>query len=225
VLVNCVRQLIVVFFVAAVALWPARTAFASDDGDFEYWAKADVRVPVGEQWYFSFEHRLTFGDEARRLDDQQTDLAFTYTGLADWFRVGIGYKHMVERDGDRWRPERRPLLNLTARGDLFGLDVASRSRFEYRDREGREEVWRYRNLVTIAPPVTFTALKIRPYVADEIFVNFDEKGFNQQRLYGGIFIPLHKRVRLELFYLWKLDREPEVWHDTNVLGSYLHFLF
>lgn len=212
-------------FVAAAALWPACGVVAAEDGDFEYWAKATVRIPVSELWYFTSEERLTFGDEARRLDDHQTDVAFTYTGLADWFSVGIGYKHVFERDEDHWLQERRPLLNLTAKGDLFGLGIASRSRFEYRDQEDEEEVWRYRNQVTITPPVTFTTLKIQPYVADEIFVNFDEEGFNQQRLYGGIYIPLHKRVRLELFYFWKLDREPEVWHDTNVVGSYLHFLF
>jgi len=184
-----------------------------------------VRIPLSKQWYLTSEHRLTFGDEARRLDDQQTDFAFNYTGLADWLSVAIGYKHMIERDEGRWLREHRPLLNLTAKGELFGLGIASRSRFEYRDQEDEEEVWRYRNQVTITPPVTLTSLKIQPYVADEVFVNFDEEGFNQQRLWGGFFIPLHKRVRLELFYLWKLEREPEVWHDTNVLGSYLHFLF
>jgi hypothetical protein len=73
--------------------------------------------------------------------------------------------------------------------------------------------------------VTFTPLEIEPYVAEEVFINFDEQGFNQQRLYGGVFIPLHEKVRLELFYLWKLDKAGDQWHDTNVIGSWVYFQF
>ena len=54
--------------------------------------------------------------------------------------------------------------------------------------------------------MTFTPLKIQPYTAEEVFYSFDGEGFNQQRLYGGVFIPLHEKVRLELFYIWKLDK-------------------
>jgi hypothetical protein len=42
---------------------------ASTAGDYEYWAKAAFTVPITEAWRFTFEERLSFGDEARRLDD------------------------------------------------------------------------------------------------------------------------------------------------------------
>jgi hypothetical protein len=45
--------------------------------------------------------------------------------------------------------KRRLELNIAVKGKLLGLGVADRSRFEYRDREDREEVRRYRNKVTI----------------------------------------------------------------------------
>jgi hypothetical protein len=195
-------------------------------GDYEYWAKAAFTTAVTEHWRFTFEERLTFGDEARRLDDHQTDFSFTYWGLADWLGVGLGYKATFAKDDDDWLVEDRPLLNLIVKTSLRDWGVLSRSRFEYRIPQDDSESWRYRNQVTITPPVTFTPLKIQPYVSDEIFVNFDSRDFCQQRLYGGIYIPLHQKARLDLFYLWKLDEQDDhSWHDTNILGSYVYFLF
>ncbi|MBN2130170.1 MAG: hypothetical protein JW741_11770, partial [Sedimentisphaerales bacterium] len=66
------------------------TACAPASGDYEYWAKATFLMSISENWRFTFEERLTFGDEARRLDDHQTDSSFTYWGLADWLGVGLG---------------------------------------------------------------------------------------------------------------------------------------
>jgi hypothetical protein len=225
-MLTCGRYWKTLAAVAAVVACTAGRVWAAEEGSFEYWAHADFRVPINEQWCLTFEERLTFGEDARRLTGQQPVATVTYSGLADWLAVGVGFRHVFKRDGDEWRTERRPEFNVTARGELFTLDVIDRSRLEYRDREDQENVWRYRNKVTIVPPVTFTAWKIQPYAADEIFVNFDEQDFNEQRLYGGFLIPLHKQVRLELYYFWRLtEQDDNSWHDTNVLGSFLHIQF
>jgi len=210
----------------AVALCVAPGALASDEGDFEYWAKANFLIPIDETWEFRFSEKLTFGDDGGRLDDHQVDFCFNYSGLADWLSLGLGYKQQFEKEGDGWQVENRPLLNIVVKGKPFGLTMIDRSRFEYRDIEDEETVWRYRNKVLLTLGSLRKTKKILPYVADEIFVSFDEEDFNQQRLYGGFFIPLHEKLRLELFYFWNLDeQEDNSWHDTNVLGSYLYFLF
>jgi hypothetical protein len=209
---------------AAVLLHTACQASAR--GDDEYWAKASLLIPIDEQWTFNFEEKLTFGDDGGRLDDHQADYCFNYAGLADWLILGFGYKQLFEKAGDDWEVENRPLLNVTVKTKRSGWAFASRSRFEYRIPEEGDEAWRYRNKVAVMPPWTFTPLRIQPYAADEIFIDLDEGDFNQQRLYCGFFIPLHENIRLELFYLWKLDEQDDGdWHDTNVLGSFVYFQF
>lgn len=211
---------------AVVALCLASRTPASAEGDFEYWAKASLLIPIDEHWAFNFEEKLTFGDDGGRLDDHQVDYCFNYSGLADWLILGFGYKQQFNKAGDDWDVENRPLLNVTVKTKHSGWAAASRSRFEYRIPEEGDESWRYRNKVAVTPPWTLTPWKIQPYVADEIFVNLDEGDFNQQRLYGGFFIPLHEKIRLELFYFWKLDEQDDGdWHDTNVVGSFIYFLF
>lgn len=213
-------------FLVAAAILLGAACRASAQGDFEYWPKASLLIPISKQWTFNFEEKLTFGDNGGRLDDHQTDFGFNYAGLADWLILGFGYKQLFEKDGDDWDVESRPLLNIIVKTKRSGWTLGSRSRFEYRIPEEGDESWRYRNKVFAISPWTLTPLKIQPYIADEILINLDEGDFNQQRLYGGFFLRLHEKIRLELFYFWKLDEQDDnSWHDTNVLGSYVYFLF
>jgi len=193
--------------------------------EFDYWPKAIVTVPLDPQWQFRVEEWLSFTDNVGRFKDSQTDVWLNYFGLADWLCVGAGYKKVYAQDDDDWTTEDRPMLDAAVKTKVGGFGVTDRSRLEYRLVQDEDPTWRYRNRLTVTSPVTFTSLKIQPYTAEEVFVNFDEQGFNQQRLYGGAFIPLHEKVRLELFYSWKLDKSDDDWRDTNVLGSWVYFQF
>jgi hypothetical protein len=193
--------------------------------EFDYWSKAIVTIPLSEQWEFGFEEWLSFTDNVARFKDSQTDLWLNYLGLADWLSVGAGYKRVFAKADDEWETEDRVMFNVAVKNRVYGFGVTNRSRFEYRMPQDEEVFWRYRHRVTITSPVTFTPLKILPYTAEEVFYSFDGEGFNQQRLYGGVFFPLRKNIRLELFYIWKLDKEDHEWHDTNVLGSWVYVQF
>jgi hypothetical protein len=204
----------------AVALGPARAM-----ADFEYWPKAIVRVALNEQWQFGAEQWVSLTDNGSRFKDTQTDLYVIYDGLADWLSVSLGYKRIFEKAEGGWEFENRPLLNLAIKAKVRGFGIVDRSRFEYRMPEDETESWRYRHKLVVTSPVTFTPLKIQPYTADEVFYSFDGSGFNQHRLYGGCFLPLHEKVRLELFYIWRLEKEDDGWQAGNVLGSWIYFLF
>ncbi len=192
--------------------------------EFEYWPKAFVTIPLNKQWQFGFEEWLSFKDNATRFKDSQTDVWLHYQGFADWLSVGVGYKRVYAKP-DGWEIEDRPMFNVAAKTNVYGFGVTNRSRFEYRMPQDEGPFWRYRHRLNIVSPVTFTPLKIQPYTAEEVFYSFDGQGFNQQRLYGGVYIPLHEKVRLELFYIWKLDKKDDGWHTTNVLGSWVYIQF
>jgi len=211
----------VLLLLATVALGPASRTPALE---FEYWPKAIVTVPLNQQWQFGFEEWLSFTENVTRFKDSQTDLWLNYLGLADWLSVGVGYKRVFAKPDD-WEVEDRPMLNAAVKTSIYGFGVTNRSRFEYRMLEDQDEFWRWRHRLTVTSPVTFTPLKIQPYTAEEVFYSFDGQGFNQQRLYGGVFIPLHEKVRLELFYIWKLDKLDHDWHASNVLGSWVYVQF
>jgi len=96
---------------------------------------------------------------------------------------------------------------------------------EYRDRENKKDVWRYRNKFMMKIPLELTKLKLQPYLADEVFINLDKEGYNRNRLYSGVAFNLSKNVKGEIYYLWQSSRSGGGWNEINVLGTQLKFYF
>jgi hypothetical protein len=108
---------------------------------------------------------------------------------------------------------------------MFGLSVSDRNRFEYRDREDEDDVWRYRNKVTVKFPFELTLLKLKPYVADEIFITLNDDNIDRNRFYAGASFGLTKGLDMDIYYMWQASRSAEEWIDINVLGTGLKFKF
>lgn len=200
--------------------------FAFDDEDFQYWSTAKFSFDLDKDWGFTFAEEFKLSDDAGRLYYHHSDLGLVYKALADWIDLGANYRKAFEKDSKgEWRQENRPHLNITLKGRLLGLGVSNRSRFEYRDRENKKDLWRYRNKFTVKFPVQFRQLKCRLYVADEVFINFDSEDFNKNRLYSGISFDLSKNIKGDIFYMRQSSKSGGSWNDINVLGTALKFYF
>ena len=81
-------------------------SFAADDGDFQYWNTESISWKMGDNWKGGLTEEFRFSDDAGDFTYQHSDLKFTYSGLADWFDVGIAYRHIFSK-----RPitHRRPI--------------------------------------------------------------------------------------------------------------------
>jgi len=218
-----------IYFVAAamtVVLFSS-TCFAVKEEGFQYWSRAGVGFDINKDWKFTFEEELRLGNDGGNLYHYYSDFGFIYSGLADWIDLGFNYRQVSEKDSeDEWRSENRPHLNVTLKTRLFGLDVSDRSRFEYRDREYKEDVWRYRNKVTVKLPFELTTFKLRPYLADEVFITLNDDNVDRNRLYLGVSFNLAKNVKGEIYYMWQSSRVASgEWNDLNVLGTKLKFSF
>jgi len=215
------------FAVTAIAvLLISDVCFASDGGDFQYWSAAKASFDIDKDWKGTFEEEFKFGDDAGRLYYHHCDLGFVYKGFSDWIDLGFNYRQAFEKNGDgEWSRENRPHLNVTLKGKLFDLDLSDRSRLEYRDRENKKDIWRYRNKFTVKLPLELTELKLQPYLADEVFINFDEEGFNKNRVYSGVSFKLSENIAGEVYYLWQSSKSGGNWEDINVIGTKLKFYF
>jgi len=184
--------------------------------------------------------KLTFTEEFRLGDDGGTlyrhhsDIGLVYMSLFDNVDLGLNYMQVFEKDDTgKWRQENRPHLNLTVRGKIFGLDIADRSRIEFRDRENKNDTWRYRNKFTINRPFEFLdseALskfrdRYKPYVADEVFLNCDGSGYVRNRLSIGVLITLTTNMAGDLYCLWQSDEADSGTKDIQVLGFKLVISF
>lgn len=194
------------------------------DGDFQYWGAAGVSFDITKHWQVVFEEEFRFEDDAGRLYYQHSDLALVYKGLAEWIDLGFNYRQVFKRKS-QWKQENRPHLNVTLKRKLLDFKLSNRSRLEYRDREDKKDLWRYRNKVTVEFPIELTRFKLRPYLADEMFFDFYGEGYNKNRLYTGISLDLTPNLKGGIFYLWQSTKSAGGWEDIHIIGSRLRFHF
>lgn len=209
----------------ALLLTSAGNSFAFKDGDFQYWNTESISWKVSDDWGLKLEEELRLGDNASNLYYQHTDLGFTYYGLVKWLDLGLNYRYVREEKSSSWIDENRPHLNANFKWKWLDLSFSDRSRLEYRNREKLEDYWRYRNKFTIKWPFRINRFKIQPYLADEIFYDFDEKKLNRNRLYGGINLTLFKSLKADIFYLRQRSKKNDKWSDIDALGTKLTLLF
>ena len=198
------------------------------DGDFQYWSINGGSVDIDENWTITAEEELRFVDNASEFYYQHTDVGVVYKNVVENVDLGFNFrKAFTKISRDNWNSENRTHLNLTIRGELFDMPVSNRSRFEYRDIDESKNLFRYRNKFTINFPLEFTQLKLKPYLAEEVYINCDEDGFNKNKVYAGLKLKLADNIDGSLFYLWQ-TRKPSGsgWgQDINVIGTALKIRF
>lgn len=196
--------------------------FETDSGDLQWWSTGGIDFDIDKDWTVSVEEQIKLGNDAGNMFYQHTDLGFRYKGFSEWLELGLNFMKVDEKDGGGvWRRENRPHLNLTVKGSFKGLAVSNRSRLEYRDRETAEDRWRYRNKTT----VELTGLKLKPYLADDIFIYLGEDNVSTNRFYAGFSFDVYKNVKGSLYYLLQSSKVSGGWRDANVIGTNLKVAF
>lgn len=203
----------------------AQTSIASGDDNLQYWTTGGISVDLDEDWNVAFEEELRFLSDAS-LYYHHSDIGLVYKGFAEWLDVGLNYRQVFAKDSSgKWQSEHRPHIKATVKGELFGLGLSNRLRFEYRDLPGKKDLWRFRNKLTVKLPWKLTSLNIQPYVADEVFINLDNADLNRNRLYAGLSCDFSPNLKGGLYYLWEASERGGNWYDSNVIGLQLKLHF
>lgn len=216
------------YFITAIliVLFPGEHRCAFADGDVEFWQTTMAFIDVHQDWTVSVQEHLKVGDDAGKFYYQHTDLGFLYKGFAKGVNLGFSYKQIFKKDDDgHWEPENRPHFNLLLKGRLGSLDVLDRSRMEFRDRQDDEDLWRYSHRLKITLPIELTALKFRPYIADQVYLNLEGKTFDKNRIYSGVILELPKKIESEFYYMWQSSKPDGQWEDLNALGLLFRIRF
>jgi hypothetical protein len=215
-----------VYLVAALLAVLLISKSSRAGGDFQLWNTATASLKLNKDWKATVEEQLKFGEGAGHFYYHHSDLGFVYGGLADWIDLGFNFKEVfVEEDDGHWSRENRPHVNITVKGPVGPFDVSDRSRFEYRDLENENDLWRYVNRLKVKLAFELTKFKLRPYVADQIYLNMEGRAFEKNKIYTGATFRISKALESEIYYFWQLGRFDGQWEDLNVLGLQLNISF
>ncbi|MEJ2704349.1 MAG: DUF2490 domain-containing protein [Sedimentisphaerales bacterium] len=218
------RTCLLVAVITVLTFGQSRSAFA--DGSVRFWQTTRASFDVNKDWKVTAEEQVKLRQDVSALYYEHTDLGFVYKDLAKGVDLGFNYKQVFceDDDGD-WSRENRPHLNVMIRGRLSAFDLFDRSRFEYRDREDERDLWRYVHLLKVAMPFELTRFKLRPYVADQVYLNLDGQAFDKNRIYSGVSFELSKNVRSDFCYIWQSAKSDGCWEDLDALGLLLSIRF
>ena len=211
--------------IAVLVFCLANTLFAYDDGDFQVWNTETEEYKINKDTKVVLEEEFRWGGSAKEFYYQHYDLGFFYS-LQKHLNVGAGYRHVLYKSGGKFLVENEPYLTATLLWDFAGFKFDDRSRLEYNHFDYKDDTWRYRNKFTVKSPWKFTRFEIQPYLADEIFVLFDDsQRLNQNRFFAGLGMVITKNLKAEIYYMLQSTKGSKLWTAINVLGTKLKLVF
>ncbi len=211
-------------YLAILLISAAAAAF--DGEDFQYWPRVAVEAKVCERWRASLYNEGRLGDDATSLYHDQTELAAVYE-INRYFAVGPAFRYVYTRGSNGtspWNSQYWPIAAAWITYDFGPVALSDRNRVEYRVVQGSENRWVYRNRLDVDLPVVWKRIKLRPYVANEVFVDVGQSDLGFDWLYGGFKMSPATWIALDIYYMRDFAKN-NGWKAYNVLGTSIKFLF
>jgi len=218
---NIKKRLLIIISAMAIGI----DAYAYDNGDFQIWNTDYQDIKVIKDVRLLMEQEFRFGGDASEFYHQHYEwgAAFGFDKMLD---IAFCYRLILSKNKNKWREEDEPSINATLKFDLWKFKIDNRNRIEYRHFRFREDSVRYRNKLGIKFPFDFMKMKVSPYAADEIFIDSDSTGLNENRLFSGIEFGLTKYAKADIYYMLKSNRiKDHKWNNANVLGTKIKIAF
>ncbi|MDD5454407.1 MAG: DUF2490 domain-containing protein [Candidatus Ratteibacteria bacterium] len=194
------------------------------------YAEMDTEYRMGYEVSGAINDNLSFKvkPEFRYNDDMSTHYYSHFDIGLDWkinkyFTLGPYYQYVDQSKDDVWAVEYRPHLDGTFSLKFFDWSISDRNKMEYRIKEDNE-FFRYANKLTIKTP-KFTEFEIQPYVADEMFYDFDVKEWNKNNAFAGVDFKIVENLTASIYYFTESNKKEDDWTEVSGLGTSLKYSF
>jgi len=183
-----------------------------------------IKAPINDDWFVISRSNLAY-----RNDFDDRFLGFTGAGLGyqwtDEWSLRVGYRHVWFKPQDDWLEEDRLYAEAFYANRFDAVRFTSRSRFEFRSFDYRENDVRFRNefVVELNKPIPGTVL--RPYVEEEFFYSTNDSRFEANWLGAGLAWWPADGVKLKVGYRWNRFRVGDSWRDRDTLVTGINLFF
>ena len=221
------KKLKIIFFIVALFLIIFQLphyCYAFDDNDFQYWNREGIEAKLAENWKIAIYEEFRFGDNASSFYYNHTDIGLGYL-LDEHFEFSVNYRQVFRRGNNNWNPEYKPHINGAIKAKWYGFSFKNRSRFVYIMKDNSNNVWRCRNEISAAFPFKVSSFDIAPYLTDEIFYDFGNKGgFDENWALIGLKIGFLENLKGDIYYM-RQSYKGSKWKGSNVFGTSLTLMF
>jgi len=211
-----VSVLLPVFFLFAPAATAERDSGASHN--------LLVKAPIKDDWFVISRSNLAYRNDFDDLFLGFTGGGFGFQWTDEWsFRAG--YRHVWLKLQDDWLEEDRLYAEAFYANRFDSVRFTSRSRFEFRFFDHRDNDVRFRNefVVESSKPIPGTAL--RPYAEEEFFYSTNDGRFEANWLGAGLAWRPADGIKLKVGYRWNRFRAGDRWRDRDTLVTGVNLFF
>jgi len=210
---------------------------ASDQ--WQFWLDMDYGGEAKEGWSLKLKQSFQWKEDAEDFQTYFLDGSATYQ-VTEWLNAAAAYRHIWNRPNHNWEEEARPYADLVLKRAWHLFSFSDRNRVEWRNRENRDEEFRYRNRLTALLRQGVTALDVRPYLAAEVFLregNADPLDADRYRVTLGMRAdpedniahklphPPAESFKTDLFFTYETTKAEEDWNGAYIVGLKLGAFF
>ncbi|MGC6455888.1 MAG: DUF2490 domain-containing protein [Coraliomargaritaceae bacterium] len=183
-----------------------------------------VKASLSEDWFL-----ISRSNMASRNDFNDYFLGYTGLGLGyqhnEKWSFRSGYRQAWFKIAEEWKPEYRPYIESYYASFYDGFRLTSRTRFEFRFYDHRDDYIRGRQEFTLTAPWKFTPLKLQPYLEEEVFYNFEKEWIEANWLGGGLSFRPWDGAKFKLGYRLNKYRIGKDFRTRNVIVTGLNLFF
>ena len=216
---NKIKYLSLLLFVSFSIFYFSSQAFARDDWNFrnEY----EFGYALSESLDLNLRVRGYLNNDMGNLYYYFFQSGLTHH-INDFLDFGLGYRYIKKEKAkagkDIWDDEQRLLIEPKLKWRTAGFKFSNRFRFEYRYFDLDKDRWRYRNKLKVSKKIKIGEFEFSPFIADEVFYDFNTDEFSQNRFEVGFERRLTKQVKVSLFYRIQSEKAGRDWDEENVIG-------
>jgi hypothetical protein len=194
-----------------------------DNNDTQVWSGTTIEL-IQDNFYYYLSEQVKWGGEISDLYLHRTDGGVGYE-VSSSVSASLNYKLVNIEKNSIWESYNVPYLNLNFSKELNSLEVSSRSRFEYWDSSNQTDYWRYRNRIKVEPLWISKDFPLSTYIAEEIFVKFNNEKITTLRTYLGVDWELFDQVEIGLFYCLQQSDGGNTWKNSHAFCSSVKFIY
>lgn len=186
------------------------------------WNYSSVSKAINRKNELQLGEKLHYSISDSQINYHHFDFIF-YHHFNENFTLGLAVRNAYSGISENQISEVTPQIYGVYKGILKKLSVNWSNRLDYRNFETGEKQTRYRNKLTLTLLNSYTKVRIQPYLAEEMFVKFNEDGLYNVRFFGGLYLLETNYFKVDMYYCYIMLDQGVNWGHQNVKGLNLYF--
>lgn len=182
--------------------------------DVQIWNDTQISIPLikskdkkTDRVSLIFYGALRFGRNVTHLVDERIGVGFEFR-VNKYLTLTPSYIYRADQPFEgRKEYENRIRFDVGLEKKFNNFTIKDRNRIEHRFRNSRSDSTRYRNKLQLTIPVKKDGKELfAPFIADEVFYEFQSKHFSRNEFSAGINKKFNPNFSAEFFYLLQNNR-------------------